>query len=115
MAVGLKATLKNNLPGFLKRFINRMGLYEGFVPPQGQINWGDFRSVVPFSDDFGFDRGGPIDRYYIENFLEAESQHIKGNVLEVANNAYTLKYGGNKVTKSDVLEAEDVPGATYIA
>jgi SAM-dependent methyltransferase len=116
MAAGLKAKLKKILPVFFKRFINRLGLYPGFVPPQGKINWGDFGLVKPFSDSFGFDRGGPVDRYYIENFLESQSPHIKGNVLEIADNAYTLKYGGDKVTKSDVLHVTPgTPGATYIA
>ena len=114
MAKSLKSILKKNLPFFLARFINRMGLYPGFIPPKGKISWGDFKSVIPFSFDFGADRGGPIDRYYIENFLASTSQHIKGNVLEIADNAYTLKYGGNKVTKSDVLHLNpDTPGATY--
>lgn len=112
----LKATLKRVLPTFIKRLANRFDLYSEFKPAQCKINWGDFKSVKPFSNDFGFDRGGPVDRYYIENFLEAESSVIKGNVLEIADNAYTLKYGGKKVTKSDVLHVnEGAPGATYIA
>lgn len=115
MINSLKSTIKKNLPVFVKRFINRIGLYQGFVPPQGKISWGDFNSVMPFSNDFGFDRGGAVDRYYIEKFLDEQSVHIKGNVLEIADNAYTLKYGGSKVTKSDVLHLNaGTPGATYI-
>jgi SAM-dependent methyltransferase len=115
MTNSLKSTIKNTLPVFVKRFINRIGLYPGFVPPQGKIRWGDFDSVVPFSNEFGFDRGGAVDRYYIEKFLTEQSAHIKGNVLEIADNAYTLTYGGAKVTKSDVLHLNaGTPGATYI-
>lgn len=47
----------------------------------------------PISSVFGFDRGQPIDRYYIEKFLEKHSSFIKGTVLEVADRAYTVKYG----------------------
>jgi len=116
MTNSLKATLKRHLPTFMKRLANRLNLYSEFIPAQGKIIWGDFKSVKPFSNDFGYNRGGPVDRYYIENFLEAESAAIKGNVLEIADNAYTLKYGGDKVTKSDVLHVnEGAPGATYIA
>jgi len=112
----LKATLKRHLPNFIKRLANRLNVHAEFIPDQGKIKWGDFKSLMPFSKDFGFDRGGAIDRYYIENFLQSESTAIKGNVLEIADNAYTLKYGGNKVTKSDVLHVNDgAPGATYIA
>jgi SAM-dependent methyltransferase len=91
-----------------------MGLHPGFIPPHGKINFGDFNSLVPFSNEFGYDRGGPIDRYYIENFLTSESSYIKGTVLEIADNAYTLKYGGSKVTNSEVLHLYDTPGATYV-
>ncbi|WEK19421.1 MAG: methyltransferase domain-containing protein [Candidatus Pedobacter colombiensis] len=115
MTNSLKTTLKRHLPTFIKRLANRLGLYPEFIPAQGKINWGDFKSVKPFSNDFGFDRGGAVDRYYIEKFLAEQSVHIKGNVLEIADNAYTLKYGGNNVIKSDVLHLNaDTPGATYI-
>lgn len=111
----MRSILKKKLPVFFTRFLNRRGLFAGFVPPPGKINWGDFGTVTPFSNEFGFDRSGPVDRYYIENFLSAESDCIHGNVLEIADNAYTLKYGGNRITKSDVLHLNvDTPGATYI-
>ena len=116
MASSLKIKLIKHLPTFFKRFAYRLNLYPRFRPSQGKIDWGDFNSVLPFSNNFGFDRGGPVDRYYIENFLEAESSVIKGNVLEIADNAYTTKYGLDKVTKSDVLHLDQgVPGATYVA
>ncbi|MBI3797386.1 MAG: hypothetical protein HY268_10540 [Deltaproteobacteria bacterium] len=42
-------------------------------------------------------------RYYMEKFLSAHSSDIYGRVLEIENNAYTGKFGGDRVTKSDVL------------
>ena len=40
---------------------------------------------------------------------------IKGRVLEIGDNAYTLKYGGNKIVKSDILHVDDTNDqATYI-
>jgi SAM-dependent methyltransferase len=73
-------------------------------------------SVSPVSGSIGFDRGQPIDRYYIEEFLSAHSSDIKGRTLEFGNRAYTLKFGGNKVVKSDVLCVEEGnPEATIIA
>lgn len=47
----------------------------------------------PISNIFGFERGLPIDRYYIEKFLEENAYYIKGTVLEVAGRGYTTKYG----------------------
>src|SRR5262245_50153649 len=33
--------------------------------------WGNLRRVRPFSASYGFDRGTPIDRYYLDTFLRA--------------------------------------------
>jgi SAM-dependent methyltransferase len=68
------------------------------------------------SRDFGYDRGTPIDRFYIEQFLDQHSGHIHGAVLEVKDNGYTVRFGGARVTKSDVLDIDpDNPHATIIA
>lgn len=57
----------------------------------------------PISRVFGLDRGKAIDRVYIENFLENYKEHIKGKVLEIAENTYTLKYGEGRVKESCIL------------
>ncbi len=62
------------------------------------------KSLDPISKMYGFDRGKPIDRYFIENFLEENKQYIKGRCLEIVDNQYTLKYGTKKVLHSDVLD-----------
>jgi SAM-dependent methyltransferase len=64
--------------------------------------------VGPVSRVFGLDRGTPIDRHYIEQFLEERASSIRGRVLEVGGRAYTARFGGVAVTSSDVLHA--VPG-----
>lgn len=61
-------------------------------------------SLDPLSKKYGFDRGTPIDRYYIEKFLEANKEHIRGRCLEIHDNFYTVKFGRDKVTKSDILD-----------
>jgi len=63
------------------------------------------RQLTPISRNFGYDRGQCIDRYYIETFLERHRADIQGQVLEVLDNRYTRKYGGSRVTYSDVLQA----------
>ncbi|MEX2404751.1 MAG: class I SAM-dependent methyltransferase [Balneolales bacterium] len=84
-------------------------------PPVGTIQWGDFRRVNPISRKYGFDRGGPIDRYYIKNFLARHSNEIKGRVLEIGDNNYTKHYGGKKVDRSDILHVHsDNPKATFV-
>ena len=65
---------------------------------------------------FGLDRGQCIDRYYIERFLEAHARDIRGVVLEIGDNAYTLRFGRDRATKSEVLHIETGhPNATIVA
>lgn len=72
-------------------------------------------SKQPVSRSFGFDRGLPIDRYYIESFLEENKQLITGTVLEIADSTYTSKFGGQKVRKALVLHATpDQPNADLV-
>jgi SAM-dependent methyltransferase len=85
-------------------------------PRVGSVSWGDFARIRPINSNWGFERGTPIDRFYIERFLEKNSSRIQGRVLEVAGNDYTKKYGGNRVDQSDVLHhTEGNPRATIIA
>jgi hypothetical protein len=45
----------------------------------------------------------PVDRFYIERFLEMNAADIRGRVLEVGDDAYTRRFGGDRVTESQVL------------
>lgn len=83
------------------------------LPPVGAVRFGDFRRLEPFSREYGFDRGLPIDRYYIEKFLSANAGLIKGRVLEIGERLYTEKFGQG-VTQSDMLHVDPVEGATYV-
>ena len=47
------------------------------------INFGDLRRTSPIDDNFGFERGTPIDRVYIDPFLESHRDDIAGSVLEM--------------------------------
>ncbi len=49
--------------------------------------------VVPATRQWGHPFGRPIDRYYIEHFLQDNKQCIAGDVLEVADNKYTHQFG----------------------
>jgi len=73
----------------------------------GSVRFGDFRRLDPISREFGLDRGRPIDRYYIENFLARHAEDIGGRVLEIKDSALTRKYGGGRVTVSDVLDVDE--------
>jgi len=77
-----------------------------FVPKVGSVGFGHLRRLKPISSCYGYDRGLPVDRYYIENFLSENSACIQGRVLEIGDNEYTLKFGGKNVVKSDILNLD---------
>jgi SAM-dependent methyltransferase len=84
-------------------------------PPLGALDLGDLRRLTPISRNFGLYRGTPVDRYYIENFLQAHRSDVRGRVLEIGGDSYTRKYAGQKVTKSDVMHVNlQKPGVTII-
>jgi len=76
-------------------------------PPVSGMNLGDLRRLEPISRSFGTDRGLAIDRFYIERFLDARRADIRGRVLEIGENTYTRRFGGDQVTRSDVLHVHD--------
>lgn len=85
-------------------------------PPVGAVRFGSLRRVTPVSRHFGYDRGDPIDRYYIEAFLERHASDIRGRVVEIGDDSYTRRFGGDRVTQSDVLHVSaDNPRATIVA
>jgi SAM-dependent methyltransferase len=65
--------------------------------------WHNLRKLEPVSRSFGLDRGTPVDRYYIENFLQRCRRDIGGRVLEVGDATYTRRFGGERVVRSDIL------------
>jgi peptidoglycan/xylan/chitin deacetylase (PgdA/CDA1 family)/SAM-dependent methyltransferase len=70
----------------------------------------------PVSRNWGFDRGLPVDRYYIEKFLSIHAEHVRGRVLEIGDTKYTRRYGGRRVKHSDVLDISPAnPKATIVA
>jgi glycosyltransferase involved in cell wall biosynthesis len=72
-------------------------------PPLGSVRFGQLGTTRPVSLDFGWDRGIPIDRYYIENFLQARATDIRGRVVEIADDAYSSRFGGSRITRQDIL------------
>jgi len=106
-----RAVLRTILPLSTRRSIIRYTRW----PPIGRVRFGDLRRLHPISPDWGSERGKPIDRYYIEKFLANHAAEIRGHVLEIGDNTYTARFGGNRVTKLDVLHvAEEKPGVTIL-
>jgi SAM-dependent methyltransferase len=76
---------------------------------------GTIRRTRPLSDNWGYDRGWPIDRYYIQSFLERHRADIHGRVLEVKDTLYTSRLGVD-VDEKDVLDVDPAnEEATFVA
>lgn len=103
------------IPRWMVRLYHWIQRYTRRIPV-GLMNFKNWRRLTPISHQFGYDRGLPIARYYIERFLLTYASNIKGQVLEIHDNDYTRKFGGDRVTKSDVLHVEEGnPLATIVA
>ena len=82
---------------------------------QPALDLGDLRRVTPVDPLFGGGRGKPVDRHYIERFLSQHAADIRGRVLEVGDDAYTRRFGADRVEHGDVIHADaSNPRATLI-
>jgi SAM-dependent methyltransferase len=68
------------------------------------IQFRDLSRTAPISSCFGFDRGTPVDRYYIENFFREQGELISGNVLEVGDSSYSARFSREKSCSFSVLQ-----------
>jgi SAM-dependent methyltransferase len=79
------------------------------------MNLGRIASAKPLSDSWGYDRGIPIDRYYIEAFLARRASDVQGHVLEIQEDDYSRRFGGPSVTAQDILDIDATnPRATIV-
>ncbi|MGP0030212.1 MAG: class I SAM-dependent methyltransferase [Acidimicrobiales bacterium] len=53
------------------------------------------RRLTPLSDNYGWERGEPVDRRYIDDFLRRHAADIRGRVLEVQSARYATLYGAD--------------------
>ena len=75
------------------------------TPRPGAIDLGDLDRTRPVSADFGWDRGTPIDRVYIDRFLDANRDDVRGRALEIGDASYCRRFGSG-VTRQEVLHVD---------
>jgi Methyltransferase domain len=121
-----------NMPHILARSVRscvRLGRQHGWMMAFRMICWGlrdllvrNTRLLFPFRYPYarlclafglrplsylwGLDRGIPIHRHYLTEFLRHFSSDIRGHCLEFQEDWYTSEFGGERVTKSDILHKE---------
>ena len=71
--------------------------------------------VAPLSNLWGMDRGLPLHRYYLEEFLAEFSSDIRGACLEFESAVYATRFGGSHLAKIDILHIDHSnPDATLV-
>lgn len=83
-------------------------------PPAGLVRFGSLRRVTPISPIFAIDRGLPIERYYIEQFLDAHRADISGRGMEFGDTFYLDKFGSAGLHTKDVFSYVSSPQATIV-
>jgi SAM-dependent methyltransferase len=91
-------------------------------PRVGRVRFGSLRRLTPISSNFGFDRGSPVDRHYIETFLVAHASTdrnglVRGRVLEIGEDRYASRFADREhIEQLDLLDpSPENPAANVIA
>jgi SAM-dependent methyltransferase len=72
------------------------------------------RRLEPLGRHYGYERGTPVDRVYIDGFLDGHRDLIRGRVLDVGDDAHVRRFG-TRVEQVDVLHPPPgAPGATVV-
>lgn len=66
-----------------------------------RLRFGDLKRTEPLSE-WGFERGLPVDRWYIHRYLESQSQAVGGHALEVQEDVYSSRFGAHHVDIVDI-------------
>ena len=115
LATSLRSAVKAAVPAPCRQWLRRQQRHWS-KPPVGWVRFGSLRRVTPISPHFGYDRGRPVDRYYIDRFVAQHAQDIRGQVLEIGEDTYTRRFGGARVERIEVLHVKDGnPQATIVA
>jgi glycosyltransferase involved in cell wall biosynthesis len=106
--------LKKKLAKRIRHLLRRPNLDRTGRPAPGRVRFGSLRRVAPVNRHWGWERGLPIDRHYIEQFLRRSAVDVRGRVLEIGDASYTRQFGGDRVTQVDVLNVDRSDPATTI-
>jgi SAM-dependent methyltransferase len=74
--------------------------------PGRRVRWGSLRRTSPFSERFGLDRGLPVDRVYIAQFLGAHAEDVRGSILEVSRPTYARLVGRDRATSVTIVDID---------
>ena len=104
----------DNFESFKKslEYLETLGLLS---PKINTIDWGDLKRRFPLCNLFGFTRGIPIDRYYLDKFISEIRPQVTGTVLEVGGLLQNRElYQFSQATEYHTLDIAANPGVTQI-
>lgn len=85
------------------------------APALTTVDWGDFKRKAPMCPILGYTRGTPIERYYLEQFVNQIRHHVTGNVLEVGGTLENKEiYQFDKATKYHAVNLEAGRGVSIV-
>lgn len=78
--------------------------------------WGNLRRLEPYSPSFGFDRGTPIDRFYMARFFSQHTDAFRGTAGEVADSTFLDKFGRDQISERFIIDIDPTnTDATMVA
>ena len=93
--------------------LERKGL---LVPSVHHLQWGDLRRRFPVDANYGFGRGTPIDRFYLDIFLRKIKKNVCGKILEIGADQKRLDLKKYKPgARFDSLDIEGKSKPTFTA
>jgi SAM-dependent methyltransferase len=84
------------------------------IRSRSPVHLGLLNRTTPVSKLFGLERGTPVDRFYIEKFLNDNSKYIRGVVLEIAEDTYSRRFNSDPASSFEVLSPIDDKRATIV-
>ena len=87
----------------VKKFSN---LIKFFKRKSKKINLNSLHNIKPISKDFGWSRGKPIDRFYIEEFLTKNKKLIKGDCGEISETRYLDMFYNDLIKTTKIFDID---------
>ncbi len=100
--------LGQRVPAAARRFARRARLARKPRPPRvfGAPRWGNLRRAEPFPRSSGRARLATIVDAYVDEFVLSVAEDLHGEVLETGLGRYAARFGGHRVTGTQLQDAD---------
>ena len=92
-----------------------LSILKGLNKKVNKVEWRALRNTTPISEVFGYDRGDQsIYRYYIDKFVNSNSDKIAGDLLEVGEDYYMKNFKSQARSASVIHYREKLTENTFV-